>query len=33
MAENKVVDRSQIEEKYKWDLTKMYASDDAGSKN
>lgn len=29
MAENKVVDRSQIEEKYKWDLTKMYASDDA----
>ena len=29
MEENKVLNRNQIEEKYKWDLTPMYASDGA----
>lgn len=29
MADSKILERSQIEEKYKWDLTPMYASDEA----
>ena len=29
MAETKILDRSQIAEEYKWDLTPMYASDEA----